>query len=76
MKQHSIANILPYIIVLYIIIGTLFISNAVVFSVLSQSRAPQIYQEESDMEDIIQLTIELTFMFTVAVLYAHLLYYV
>ena len=42
----------------------------------SQSRAPQIYQEESDMEDIIQLTIELTFMFTVAALYAHLLYYV
>ena len=62
--------------VLYIIIGILFISNAVVFSVLSHTRGPQIDQEEFDMGHIIQLIIGNTFMFTVAVLYAYLLYYV
>ena len=62
--------------VLCIIIGILFISNAVVFSVLSRTRASQIYQEEFDMENIIQLIIELTFMFTVAELDVYLLYYV
>ena len=62
--------------VLYIVIGILFISNAVVFSVLSYARGPQIYQEQFDMEHIVQLIIENTFMFTVAALYAYLLYYV
>ena len=62
--------------VLCIIIGILFISNAVVFSVLSRTRASQIYQEEFDMENIIQLILELTFMFTVAELDVYLLYYV
>lgn len=62
--------------VLYIIIGILFIYNAVVFSVFWQLRAPEIYKEKLNMEHIIQLIIELTFMFTVTVLYEYLLYYV
>ena len=62
--------------VLYIIIGILFISNAIVFSVISYTRGPQIYHEEFDIGHIIQLIIENTFMFTVAALYAYLLYYV
>lgn len=59
--------------VLYITIGILFTSNAVVFSVLTQTRGRPLYHKELNMGHIIQLITKPTFMFAVAVLYAYLL---